>query len=354
MILEVKNINRKNVWLFSFLLLVLASNIMLYRSPLTPIMLSEETKGAVIGSLIDFAIVMPILVLILGRHKKKFSIQRLVIGMAGGIIAARFIIPAEYFEPFVVFSYVGFAIEGALLLFEVYLIGMLVRHLPSILAGVRSSDEPLLFAFPEMVHQKFKNARIIEMITSEFVMFYYAFATWRKKPSTEYGEFTLYKNSSLIAFNIMMIHAIAIETIGIHWWLHDKSIVLSLVLLLLNIYSIFFFLADIQALRLHPVKMTDEYIYLSLGMMKTMKLSYADIENISVDKEKLTQKLNKKTTIDFVARDFEVVYPHVLLNLRRPCKARFYLGFEKQYDKVAIRMDDPTKFLAIVENKMER
>ena len=51
---------KQNVWL-AFLLVVLASNYTLYNTGLGLSILPAETKGVVIGSLIDFVVVMPIL-----------------------------------------------------------------------------------------------------------------------------------------------------------------------------------------------------------------------------------------------------------------------------------------------------
>jgi hypothetical protein len=60
----------KNNYLWVFLLvLVLGSNLILYRSPLSTIVLSEETKWLILGSLIDLAIVSPFLVIVVSRKK---------------------------------------------------------------------------------------------------------------------------------------------------------------------------------------------------------------------------------------------------------------------------------------------
>jgi len=85
---------------------------------------------------------------------------------------------------------------------------------------------------------------------------------------------------------MMMIHAIVIETIGIHWWLHEKSMVLSILLLILNVYSVLFFIADIQAVRLNPIYATNDALYLSLGLMKRTTIRFANIEKIEKDPEK--------------------------------------------------------------------
>ncbi|WNS76078.1 beta-carotene 15,15'-monooxygenase [Bacillus sp. DTU_2020_1000418_1_SI_GHA_SEK_038] len=296
----------------------------------------------VLGSLLDLAIISPLLVLAINKKKGSF-VKRFIILMAGGLILAKFLIPMKYFEPFIWISYIGFGVEGLLILVELSLLFMLVRYMPDIIQKVRNSDETLLFSFPA-VREKVRSHPIVKVFSSELLIFYYAFASWRKSPPKGKGFFTLHTKSSLLAFHIMLIHAIVIETLGLHWWLHDKSIVLSIVLLILNIYSIIFFLGEIQAVRLNPVNLTDNRLYLSLGSAKKMVVSLDDIAAVTTDQQVLEQKINSKTTIDFIARDFEEVHPHMILELKKPCRATLILGIEKSFTKVAIRLDDPIKF----------
>lgn len=337
----VKQYDRKKYVWISLLLLVLCSNFILYRSPISPIVLNEEANWVILGSLIDLAIISPLFVL---AFRKKKSAKEFIILMAGGLIFARLLIPANYFEPFVAVSYLGIAIEGFLILLELSLLFMLVRYMPAIIQKVRMSNQTLLFSFPVAVGEKTRNYPIVKMAVSEFLLFYYALFSWKKRTPTNDSAFTLHKKSSLIAFQIMLIHAIIIETVGIHWWLHEKSTVLSIVLLILNVYSIVFILGDIQAVRLNPVRMTDQYLYLSLGLAKKMVISLDDIESITMDQHLLMQKINKKTTVDFIARDFEPVHPHLILELKKPCPATLLMGVDRVYSRVAIRLDEPIKF----------
>ncbi|MFF2175573.1 beta-carotene 15,15'-monooxygenase [Lysinibacillus sp. NPDC058147] len=327
---------KQNIWL-AFLLLVLASNYTLYNTGLGVSILPSETNGVVIGSLIDFVLVMPVLCLL---YKGKFSIKQAIILAAAGCIAARFIIPVEHLHPFVAVTWAGFAIEGSIILFEIVLVAMLVRYMPRILADVRSTTLPDLFSFPKAVEKHAPKHPIIQVFCADFVVFYYAFASWKRK---EQPGLTLHKNSSYIAFIIMLIHGTVIETIGIHWWLHEKSIVLSILLLILNVYTVLFFIADMQAIRLNPVHVTSDKLYLSLGLMKRAEIRFEQIEELIEDKEQLEGKLSKDT-IDFIARDFEAAYPQFILKMKEPVEVTFMLGLKKRYNKVAIKADRAQEF----------
>ncbi len=151
----------------------------------------------------------------------------------------------------------------------------------------------------------------------------------------------------------MIIHGIAIETIGIHWWLHEKSMILSIVLLILNIYSVIFLIADMQAIRLNPVYVTDETIYISLGLMKRTEIDFNKIEEVIEDKGQLEGKLSKDT-IDFVARDFGEAYPHVILKMKEPVEVTFMLGIKKHYNQVAIKVDQSQEFKQMLQLRMSK
>ncbi|MGE6831671.1 beta-carotene 15,15'-monooxygenase [Priestia megaterium] len=332
------------------LLLVISSNYVLYHSSFGLQSLSANLTGVVVGSILDLSLVAPLLFL---AWQRKFSVKYFIVLMATGLIAARFIIPSEYLASFQSVMWLGVGIEGVLILFELSLLFMLVKNVPPILRRIKSSSLPLLFSFSQAVNEKFPKQTFIHILCSEMLMFYYAFGTWKKQPSTEGNTFTLYKRSSFITFQIMIIHAIVIETLGLHWLLHNTSIILSVVLLILNIYSIVFFLGDIQALRLNPLRVDDDHLYISFGLAKRMELPFRDIAEIVEDANILEQKI-PNTTIEFIARDFETVYPDLLLILKSPIEATLFMGIKKKYQRVAIRADDPHALKKIVKERLEK
>lgn len=337
-----------NVWLI-LLLLVLISNFVLYQTKLGDMILTGDTNPVVIGSLIDFIIISPILFML---YKKKFSWKMAITLIATGCIAARFIIPSQYLRPFDTITWIGIAFEGVFVIFELALIVTFFRYMPKIIRYAKESTLPTVFSFPKAVDQYVLKNPIIHVICSETLMFYYAFCSWKKKQPE---GITIYKNSSLIAFQIMLIHAVIIETIGVHWLLHllNVSPILSIILLILNIYGVIFLLGDMQALRLNPIYADEKAVYISQGLMKRAEIEFEQIEEIIVDQEILQSKL-PKGTLEFVARDFEQVYPDVLIKLKSPMKAPLVMGIEKEYSQIAIRTDSPGEFLEILQKGIQK
>ncbi|MBC5637377.1 beta-carotene 15,15'-monooxygenase [Ornithinibacillus sp. BX22] len=335
-------------WLM-MLVLILSSNMLLYHTTFGVSIIPENSNGVVIGSIIDLAIVSPILFI---AWIRKWSWKYIVSAIAIGLILTRFLIPFHYLQPFAALTWIGFIAEGVLILIELSILISLFVYIPKIIKLVKQSALPVLFSFHQAVQQMVNNAPIIHIICSEMLMFYYAFASWRKQPKLTQTTFTLHQNSSFIALRIMLIHAIVIESIGIHWWLHNISPVVAVVLLIFNIYGVILLLGDIQAVRLNPTLVTNEKLYVSLGLMKRMELEWSNVERIIHHTAELDEE-KAKETVDFIAQDLEKVTPTVILELRKPTQVVLIMGFKKQYRRVAIRVDEPERFVKVLRNKLE-
>ncbi|MEN2767433.1 beta-carotene 15,15'-monooxygenase [Ornithinibacillus xuwenensis] len=336
-------------WMILFLL-VLGSNAMLYHTAVGKIILPENTSAVVIGSLIDLAIVLPFLFL---AWIKKWSWKYMIVSIASGLILIRFLVPMDYLKPFISFTWGGFFVFGIILLVEVCVLLTLIRFLPTIIRTTKHEREPILFAFSKAVERTVKDTSIIRMISSELLMLYYALASWRTKPKSDEKSFTIHKNSSFIALQVMLIHAVIIEMIGLHWWFHKMSPSISLILLLMNIYTVLYFVAEIQAVRLNPLKISKNNMFISFGLKKRMNIQLDNIDSIVIERSEL-EKERTRETIEFIAKDLEEVLPTVILTLKRPTAATLYMGIKKHYRKVAIRVDEERRFLEFLQNEMKK
>jgi len=338
----------RHLWLIG-LLLVLGTNYSLYNTAVGTVVLPKDTNPIVIASMIDLVIAAPLLFL---AWKRKWNWKYIILSMAVGLVLVRFLIPMEYLAPFEKVTWAGFAIEGVIILLEMLLIATLFTYMPSIVRSVKSSSLPVVFSFSNAVEEKWKDRTIIQIVSSEILVFYYAFASWKKRPLLNENEFTLYHNSSFIALRVMLIHALVLETAAVHWMLHDKYFIIAMILLVLDLYAVIYFIADMQAVRLNPLKVTEERLYLSFGLMKRIEIKWSDIAELIDDAEILKQKCSKDT-IEFIARDFEETHPTVILKLKQPIEASLIMGFKKTYNQVAIRVDDPAQFKKALQDKVK-
>lgn len=339
--------DRRFYVLFALLLLVIGTNTLVYRSPMSSMILPPDAKAVVVGSLIDLAIVAPLLILHLSRKEKR-TVKLFITWMAAGLLFARLLIPASLFSSFVYLPIAAVGMEAVIVLAEASLIFMLFWRLPGMVRWMMVQDESPLFSFPIAVKKRIGDYRILGILASECMMFYYAFAVWKKQPPTGRNHFTLHRNTSLIALYVMVIHAIAIETAALHWLIHQFSPLLAIVLLILNLYGIIFFIGDIQAVRMNPVIIRNRSIYVSLGLGKRMVIPFDDIQAIHWEASDAGRS-KTKDTISFIASDFETLPPHCVIEFTRPLTADHFFVVRKNYRRAALRLDDPMAFRSFME-----
>lgn len=332
------------VWLF-LLIAVVGSNLLLYTTPFGLSLITPEAQGVVLGSLLDLLLVTPILFML---YRQKFSLKTAIVVAAFGCVLLRLIVPAPILAPYASITWVGIGIEVAIILFELYIIVACIRYVPKLRAHMKASTLPTIFAFSEGFERYMNKQPLVHIIASELVMFYYALFSWKKQP---YEGITLYKNTSYIAFQLMIIHALIIESIGLHYWLHSKMPLVSWVLLAVNIYGLFFLLADMQVLRLHPMHFKHNQLYVSLGLMQRAVIDCRQIEEIIVGSEH-DHKMYKKQTAHFIVREFEEAVPDIVLKMKSPQKVTLMMGFERHYDYIAIKSDDAAALKEAITARM--
>jgi membrane protein YdbS with pleckstrin-like domain len=325
-------------WAVVLLLLILATNVLLYQLPIQHTLSIEIESGVVIGSLIDLAVVAPLL----AYFAFKLSIKQTMGMVASGLILARFLIPAELFAPYKGILYTGIAAEGLFLAAEMALLFYVVRKIPYIRREMNGTS--VLYSMLPAVEKAATKNKFVAIIISEFMMFYYAFFTWRKKAPVHDGVVTMHIKTSAVAMNMMLIHAIVIETIGIHWWLHEKSMIISIILLILNIYSVIFFLAETQVIRLHPVEIKDGQLYAAQGLTQRITVPLEMIKEIKWGGEP------SKKALQFMLRDFEPVEAQVVIELHEPVEAVMFMGRKKRVTELAFRVDEPGKLKMLLQD----
>lgn len=127
--------------------------------------------------------------------------------------------------------------------------------------------------------------------------------------------------------------------------------ILPIVLLVLNVYSVIYFIAEIQTVRLNPLAMKDDRIQISLGLGRRMEIPYDAIERIEWFEDAEQCNLKEAGLIEFIAKDMEGK-PNCILHFRRPLQANLFMGKEKEFRTAAIRLDEPKNFRHALEKKL--
>lgn len=197
-------------------------------------------------------------------------------------------------------------------------------------------------------------SRLINVLVSELSLFYYSLFSWRKQAPDVYGvHYTYHKNTSAIATYIMLIHATLLETIGFHFLLHSWSPILAWILLALNVYAILYFLGEIQAIRLSPIHLTNNSIYIQIGLMKriTIPLDLIQVVQHYNGPNKL-KRIDRKDILEAVVRDLNNEKPTLEIILKEPIEANYMYGIKKRVKRVLLNVDDKELFLKSIREKL--
>lgn len=341
---------KKGIWI-GLVSLIMLSNYLLYALPIVP----AAPKEVVLGSLLDFMFVIPVITYFF-IIRKRYSLTYMFPVVIAGYVFARFIIPSDYLQAFSFVSYVIVAGEIVFVCFELFLIYKIIRVLPKIIKRYkeyRSEYSSFSYAIDAAFDANMKRSKAVNIILTECKLLYYAFLSWRVKVLESEFTYSYHKKTGAIGVYIMIIHATLIESIGFHYLLHQWNPVIAWVLLILNIYAIFYFLAEIQAMRKNPIIVVEEKVIIQIGLGKKIVISFTQIDNIVFYKGESLTKEEEKEVLDATVMEFIKEPPTFEITLKEPIKAHLLYGFSKTVSRIHLNVDDERKFYDVVKGKLK-
>ncbi|PFS59313.1 hypothetical protein COK41_20015 [Bacillus cereus] len=339
---------RKGIW-FGLISFILLSNYVLYALPIVP----AAPKEVVLGSLLDCMFVIPVITYFF-IIRKRYSLTYIIPVVIAGYIFARFIIPNDYFQAFSYVSYIIVAGEIAFVCLELFLLYKIIRMLPNIVKKYKEYKREcssFSYAIDAAFENTMKNNKLVDVIVTECKQIYYAFLSWREKVPEGEFVYTYHKKTGAIGVYIMIIHATLIESIGFHYLLHQWNPVLAWILLVLNIYAMFYFLAEIQAMRKNPIIITEEQIIIQIGLGKKIVIPFTRIDKIAFYKGESLKK--EKQVLDATVMEFIKEPPTFEITLKEPVKAQLLYGFSKTVSRIHLNVDEERRFYDMVTEKLK-
>ncbi|TCW57861.1 hypothetical protein EC917_10243 [Bacillus thuringiensis] len=341
---------RKGIWsgLVSFILL---SNYLLYALPIVP----AAPKEVVLGSLLDCMFVIPVITYFF-IIRKRYSLTYMFPVVIAGYIFARFIIPSDSLQAFSNVSYIIVAGEIAFVGLELFLLYKIVKVLPNTIKRYkeyRREYSSFSYAIDAAFDATMKRNKLVDIIVTECKLIYYAFLSWHIKVPEGESVYSYHKKTGAIGVYIMIIHATLIESIGFHYLLHQWNPVIAWILLILNVYAMFYFLAEIQAMRKNPIIVTEERVIIQIGLGKRIVIPFTQIDKIAFYKGKPLKKEKEKEVLDATVMEFIKEPPTFEIKLKEPVKAQLLYGFSKTVSRVHLNVDEERKFYDMVTEKLK-
>ncbi|MEH7222727.1 hypothetical protein V7112_02845 [Bacillus sp. JJ1566] len=345
----------RSIYLFVFLaLLILSSNYtLMILQPLGPI-----TEPLILASLFDLTIVLP-LFFYLFVVRNRLSLVTLLPVIIGGFWFAYFIVPNRELAIFDYVKYGIYGLEGLFIVIELLLAAMLLRKIPTLYQNYKKQTE-IDYYYPTAMRRALKTTfgqkKLIDILVYDFSIFYYGFFAWKKKwvDRTHTRSFTIHINSGYFGLFIMLVHAMVIEVIGVHFLIaHFWSPTAAWIFTALDLYALLWIIADYHAVRLSPIVIKDDKLFAQVGIRREIEVDLKTIKSIQPTITGKKERARENHSFAITLPNLFEEDPQFEIELTEPVLASLPFGMKKEMTKLYVTVDDKEAFLHEMSNLLE-
>lgn len=204
-------------------------------------------------------------------------------------------------------------------------------------------------ALETSVHSTFGNYPAVKLLTIELSLIFLAFFGFFLKFTTRNSQdkiFTYHRKSLYPAIFLVLVLLIILETISLHLLIQRWNSLVAWILTGLSIYSIFWIIGDFNAIRLHPIVLGSETLYLRSGFRWNVTVRLMDIADLQ------TPKRNDAKSPDYLS--FALAgEPHMVIVLKQPVHVKGLFGMDKEVSRIGLFLDDVATFRAALDQRRQ-
>lgn len=250
-----------------------------------------------------------------------------------GIVVASIILPAEHqfylskvktwFLPFLeiaIVSYIIYSVVKAFKRFRQNTLGTL-----DFFTAAKTAAEDIL---PKGVSTAF---------ATELSMFYYGFIHWKRLVLGN-DQFTYHKTTSTRMVLGVFVFLIIIEAFAVHLLLQNYSSVAAWILTILSIYGMFQIFGIMRSLSKRPMEIGSNGLKLKYSIMAETHINFNNIESVE-------SQTKESDDLKYLSPFKDMEGHNVVITLKEPGEIIGFYGFKKEYQTLAIYLDEPKKFV---------
>ncbi len=179
-------------------------------------------------------------------------------------------------------------------------------------------------------------------------MFYYAFFSGKVKKQNYQYEFTYHKDNTAVSLYWAFIILTLVETGIIHYLLFIYNFHwINGILLLVNLYTLVFFLGHIRAMKAKPIVLDNHSITLNNGLFISEKILIHEIEKIYAYSENI--KIQDALKIGLIGK---LEPMNVVIEFKIEKSITLIYGIKRTAKNITFHVDDYLRFLEIVNSEM--
>jgi hypothetical protein len=185
-----------------------------------------------------------------------------------------------------------------------------------------------------------------EIAAFEFALLYYAAAVWRKHAPEGPEYFTSHRRSGYFAVVGTLAAVMMMELIAVHIVVSQWSGTVAWVLTALSMYSFLWIVADMQAIRLRPIRLDGEGLEIRVGLRWWVRVGFEDIAGLY----RVTSGLDRGAVESGAQKEkgylkaVPMGEPRFFVTLRETVEARGIYGIRKRAKKIGFTVDEPERF----------
>ena len=182
--------------------------------------------------------------------------------------------------------------------------------------------------------------RIAEILATELGMVYYAFFAW-KKPQKTQNQFSIHKESGIIATMGALIFLILVETVVLHLLLMQWNAIVAWGIFGLSCYTGLQLFGHTKALTKRYITLTNQALHLKYGLFGDAIIDFANIAKIEMSSKELPEDLQgveKMALVDGLESH------NIILHLKKPATITKVYGIKKKGTIILLYVDDKGEF----------
>ncbi|MFZ3580040.1 hypothetical protein [Virgibacillus sp. DJP39] len=320
-----------------------------------------------LGTAIDLVVILPLMLYFLG-FKKRVSLLVLFAFVFLGLLLANWMIPREADLYLTYFNQTVLILEAGLITFELVVLVALVKKFPVLLNNYRKEKHihyHFLLSFSAAIQRTFvfKNEKLnkfqftLRVLATDIAAVYYSLFSWRKKaPIVKQGQthsFTFHKNASYLGVFFLLVHAMALEIVAVHFLVAQFSHTWAWILTGLDVYAMLFIISDYQAIRLSPVILDSNGIHFQEGIRQYGFVQWKEVKGVTENILTPSEVDKERKSISLALHGLERDQIPYVIKLNQPVKIRQIFGFRKEILSIYIKMDNTEEFTSAINSYLK-
>ncbi|TVX89610.1 hypothetical protein [Paenibacillus agilis] len=183
---------------------------------------------------------------------------------------------------------------------------------------------------------------VTSYVAYELAVYYYVLLSWGKHSfeRDHAKSFTVHKESGWLTMVLFIIKLLVLEGLIVHFFVAKWSSVLAWILSIGNVYMIIWLISDYRAMKLNPIGVTAQGIWIRLGNQLRVELTYDQIETIEMVN-------NVELTGEEMKHSFVPIGPstNIHIRLKEATKIGVMLGANQTVTDIYFTLDEPRVFV---------